>query len=504
VVLVLFVFRLFVMIHVTMVAGECVPFAKVGGLADVLGALPVALEKLGVRVTVAIPRHRAIDLAKHGFEPIVPPGSGRVALGFESVTYDVHRGVMPNSNVPVFLLGNDRFFDRDGIYVDPRTGKDYPDQADRWIFFQRAVMEFFKYATPAPDLIHCHDHQTGLIPAYIRKIYRAGHSFERTRTMFTIHNMGYQGLFPRDVMTRAGFNDAEFYPTSPFEFYGMVNFMKVGISYADLITTVSPTYAREIQESREFGYGLEGVLLERAANLIGILNGIDDQLWNPATDKLIRANYSVRDFSGKVENKKALLNKFEVDPSHLDWPVLAMISRIDVQKGFDLVMSILDYLLSKDLYFVLLGSGNKETELYLRSIIERHRTKAGIRFEFDNGSAHLTEAGADIFLMPSKYEPCGLNQMYSLRYGTVPVVRRTGGLADTVAEYDPANGAGTGFLFTKYDPEDFKAAVDRALMLWPNKEAWRALMSGGMKQEMGWAQSAKKYRDAYERMLQSA
>src|SRR5215470_9149115 len=256
-----------------MVAAECVPFAKVGGLADVIGALPMALEKLGVAVTVVIPRYADIDLKRFGFETHATPGHGRVPVGFESIPYDVFRGKIPNSSVEVFLLGNDRFFDRPGIYIDSATGGDYPDQADRWIFFQRAVMEFFKSASPAPDILHCHDHQTGLMPAYLQRFYRTDYSYPQTRSVFTIHNMGYQGLFPRDIVTRSGFSDSEFYPASPFEFYGTMNFMKVGITYGDRITTVSPTYAREIQESREFGFGLEGVLQERAANLIGILNG---------------------------------------------------------------------------------------------------------------------------------------------------------------------------------------------------------------------------------------
>ena len=487
-------------LHVVMVAGEAVPFAKVGGLGDVLGALPIALEKLGVSVTVVLPRHSVIDLQKFGFEPYPVPGDAQVQLGFESIPFDLHHGRMPNSAIDVFLIGNDRFFDRPGIYVDPATAKDYPDQADRWIFFQRAVMELFKYAWPAPDILHCHDHQAGLIPAYLRRLYRHDRTFSRTRSMFTIHNMGYQGLFPRGVMPRAGFNDAEFYPSSPFEFYGMFNFMKVGITDADLVTTVSPTYAREIRDSKEYGYGLEGVLSERSDSLIGILNGIDDEQWNPATDPLISAQYSGSKLSGKQQDKKALLEKFGLDASHLDWPLLAMISRIDVQKGFDLVVSILDDLLAKELCFVLLGSGNKETEGYLRTIVNRFPGKAGMRFEFDNGSAHITEAGADIFLMPSKYEPCGLNQMYSLRYGTVPVVRKTGGLADTVREYDPSTGEGTGFLFTEYDPGHFKAAVDRALALWPEKKEWRRLMLNGMRQELSWKESARKYVEAYERI----
>jgi starch synthase len=473
-------------LQVLMVAAEAVPFAKAGGLGDVLGALPRALESLGIRTTLAIPRYRAIDLEKFGFAPVGGP--------------DVHHALVPDSAVEVFLIGNNHYFDRDGIYFDTETGKDYSDQADRWIFFQRAVMDFFR-TRPAPDILHCHDHQTALIPAYLRKFYRD--SFPSTRSVFTIHNMGYQGLFPREAMLRAGFDDAEFYPTSPFEFYGMFNFMKVGITYSDAITTVSETYAREIQSSKEYGYGLEDVLKERSNALIGIRNGIDVELWNPTKDKLIPANYTALDLSGKLKNKHALFDKFGLNKEHPEWPVLAMISRIDIQKGFDLVVSVLDYLLAKDLYFVLLGSGNKETEGYLRTIIERHRGKAGMRFEFDNGSAHLVEAGADIFLMPSKYEPCGLNQMYSLRYGTVPIVRATGGLADTVHEYDPFTGTGTGFCFQEYDPEPFRAAIDRALALWPDRNAWRHLMRNGMQQDFGWKESAKRYVELYEGLLNS-
>src|SRR5215471_193424 len=308
---------------ILMVAGECVPFAKVGGLGDVMGALPVALEKLGLSVTVVIPRHRVIDLAKYGFEPYPVSGTGMVPLGFENVPYDLHRAKLPGSSVDVFLIGNDRFFDRPGIYVDPATGYDYPDQADRWIFFQRAAMEFFAHGFPECDILHCHDHQTALMPAYLPRFYRRTPAFARTRSVLTIHNLGYQGRFPRVVVARAGFNDWDFYPLSPFEFYGMMNFMKVGITHANLITTVSPTYAVEIQQSAEIAHGLDGVLRERRHSLVGILNGIDDQVWSPAKDPLIPAKYTRSNLSGKQEDKKALLQKFELDPSHLsDWPVL--------------------------------------------------------------------------------------------------------------------------------------------------------------------------------------
>ena len=267
-----------------------------------------------------------------------------------------------------------------------------------------------------------------------------------------------------------------------------------------MITTVSPTYAQEIKSSGEFGYGLEGVLQARSQQLIGILNGIDEKVWGPEVDTLIAARYNSKDLAGKAQNKIALLKKFGLDTSHPERPLLAMISRIDVQKGFDLLVSVLDYLLSKDLYFALLGAGNKDTEAYLRTIINRYPGKAGMRFEFDNGSAHITEAGADIFLMPSKYEPCGLNQMYSLRYGTVPVVRRTGGLADTVTEYDPASRTGTGFVFSGYDAGQFKSAIDRALKLWPKKSEWKRLMLNGMKQDFSWKESARKYAKAYQEL----
>jgi starch synthase len=490
--------------RVVMVAAECLPFAKAGGLGDVIGVLPVELEKLGLDVSILLPRYRSIDLQKFGFQPYAVRSDARVTLGWEQLPYDVHVGAIPGSSVKVFLLGNNRFFDRDGIYFDPGTGKDFHDQADRWIFFNRAAMEFLKNETPNADIIHCHDHQTALIPAYLRRFYRHDGGFSRTRSVYTIHNLGYQGLFPREVMMRAGFDDAEFYPTSPFEFYGAFNFMKVGIVYADLITTVSPTYAREIQDGKEYGYGLEGVLRERSRDIVGILNGVDVQSWDPKTDPLIPNHFDVAKLEGKKQNKRALLREFGLDGSRLDRPVLSMISRIDVQKGFDLLVTILDYLLSKDLHFLLLGTGNKETEAYLRTVVDRYPGKASIRFAFENQLAHLTEAGADIFLMPSKYEPCGLNQMYSLRYGTVPVVRATGGLADTITEFNPETGEGTGFRFDAYDPADFRSAVDRALAVWPDRKLWTKLMRNGMKQDFSWSRSASKYMDVYTGLRKSS
>jgi starch synthase len=475
--------------HIVMLGGECVPFAKVGGLADVLGALPRELEKLGFSIDVILPQYRSIDLARFGFEPVT-------GLGFTS--FEIHRSTLPDSQVEVFLVGNPLFFGRAGIYTDPATGADYPDQADRWIFFQRSAMDFIRTALGPVDVLHCHDHQTGLIPAYLQRFYRSDPVFARTSTVFTIHNMGYQGVFPGDTMARTGFNPAEFFPLSAFEFYGMLNFMKVGVVFADAVTTVSETYAREIQQSGEFGYGLEAVLRSRAEPPIGILNGIDYEIWNPSKDPCLAATYSVVEFARKQENKKALFREFGLDEARLAQPLLGMISRIDVQKGFDLILAVLDDLLSYDVTFVLLGSGNKETENKLRAIVAAHPGQAGLRLDYNDSLAHLIEGGADIFLMPSKYEPCGLNQMYSMRYGTVPVVRATGGLADTVVEFDPAMGIGTGFRFGPYDPFHFREAVLRALRYWESEDAWGRIIRNGMTMDFSWARSARRYGEVYE------
>jgi len=481
-------------LHIVMVAGEAVPFAKVGGLADVLGALPPELERLGFTVSIVIPRYRSIDLQKFGFEPI---------LRLETLPFDVHRSVLPGSKVSAYLIGNDTFFGRDGIYTDPATRHDYSDQADRWIFFQQSAMEFIRLGLPSVDFLHCHDHQTALIPAYLQRFYRDYAPLQRAGSVLTIHNMGYQGIFPASTMARSGFDYGEFYPMSPFEFHASMNFMKVGIMFADAVTTVSETYAREIQSSEEFGYGLQGVLHDRSDPPLGILNGIDYEIWNPATDPFLPAPYSADQLEGKQTAKDAVLREFGLDVSRRDRPLLAMISRIEVQKGFDLTAAILEDLLQlHDISFVLLGNGNREIESQLQSIVERHPQRAGLRLGFNNQLAHLIEAGADIFLMPSKYEPCGLNQMYSMRYGTVPVVRATGGLADTVLEFEPATGEGTGFRFENYTPSDFMNAIERALHYWNDKPAWARVVRNGMKTDFSWSRSAQRYAELYETLQQ--
>jgi starch synthase len=480
--------------RVVMVAGEAAPYAKVGGLADVMGALPPQLEKLGIAVSILIPRYRSIDLQRHGFHPY--PVSG-------DLNFDVQTTVLPQSSVRVFLIGINYYFDRDGIYLDSATGKDYPDQAERWIAFQRAALEFVRVSLSPVDILHCHDHQAALIPGYRQKLYSRHPGLSRTRTVLTIHNMGYQGIFPPAVMAKSGFDVAEFFPGSPFEYFGQLNFLKVGIAFADLVTTVSPKYASEIEESRELSFGLNGVLNDRPDRVLGILNGIDYDVWNPLADRLIPARFSGRSdeaLEGKTIDKRALLHAFGLDDSRMDKPLLSMLTRIDVQKGIDLVIEVLDELLDRDLSFILLGTGNRESEDTLKEIADRHPGRMGLRLTYDESLSHLVFAGADMFLMPSKYEPSGLTQLYSMCYGTVPVVRTTGGLADTVQDFDPYTGQGTGFCFTAYESNAFKEAIFRAVEVWNNRPMWRSLMRNGMASDFSWTRSAKQYLDAYQKL----
>ncbi|HET9129398.1 MAG TPA: glycogen synthase, partial [Terriglobia bacterium] len=387
--------------------------------------------------------------------------------------------VLPQSSVRVFLIGINSYFDRDGIYLDSKTGLDYPDQADRWIAFQRAALEFVRVVLSPVDVLHCHDHQAALVPGYLRRLYSGHPQFSRSRTVLTIHNMGYQGIFPPTAMAKSGFNVSEFFPGSPFEYYGQINFLKVGIAFADLVSTVSPKYAMEIEESSELSFGLNGVLKDRPDRVLGILNGIDYSVWNPLVDLMIPARFSgssEASMEGKAIDKRALLHAFGLDDSRMDRPLLAMLTRIDVQKGIDLVIGVLEGLLGRDLSFILLGTGNRESENALKEIAARHPGRMGLRLEYDESLSHLVFAGADMFLMPSKYEPCGLTQLYSMCYGTVPIVRATGGLADTVQDYDTNTGQGTGFCFSAYEPAAFEEAILRAVEIWNNKSAWRTLM----------------------------
>ncbi|HUX06236.1 MAG TPA: glycogen synthase GlgA [Acidobacteriota bacterium] len=485
--------------RVLLASAEIVPFAKEGGLADVAGALPKALAEVGVDIRAVMPLYGGIDRDKFGIKSLesIPPLE--IPMGPDTETAAVYATKIPGSDVPVYMIANGRFFDRKGVYNDPETGEGYSDNAFRFIFFQKAVIELLRHLNWTPEVIHCNDFHTGLIPYYVRS--RRGELRELEATLFSIHNLAYQGVVPLEIMPVAEIPLEKFYPMSPFEFYGKVNMMKVGIVYATLINTVSPTYAREIQSDAEFGAGLEGVLRSRASDLSGIINGIDYSVWNPEIDSLIPHQFSAADLKGKELNKQELLKHYNLPQRKGRVPLIGIISRLADQKGFDILEESLDRLMEQDIQMVVLGTGVRKYHELFEAAAAKYPEKLGVSLAFDNALAHLIEAGSDMFLMPSRYEPCGLNQLYSLRYGTIPVVRATGGLADTIADYNPESGRGTGFSFKEYSGHALFGAVQRAVRLFADGKSWKALIGNAMTADFSWKSSAEKYLKLYNRAV---
>jgi len=536
-------------------AAEMVPFAKVGGLADVAGALTRELALLGHEVYGYLPVYPSV---RRHWEQLAPRkiSDVQVPLGDTLLEGAIHVGAVPGSPAKLILLECDPLYDRPNPYVDPTTGTDWPDNPRRFGFFCRALPIACTLLEWVPDVLHLNDYQLGLLALIMKEQHRAG-VFQNVAICYSIHNLGYQGIFPAElpppdntdrsgtsaaradadgagadgagpdgvdadgvgsdsaavrgsarsadaardalaeVLTQLGLREDQFWPMGPLEFHGRVNLMKAGLWYADLITTVSPTYAEEIQ-TPEHGFGLDGVLRDRSDHLIGILNGIDADYWNPETDPLIPYNYGPSDFQRKRENKRRLLEVTHL-PVEDRTPVIGMVGRLVEQKGLDILAGILDtFLKENEVRIVVLGSGQPEYETLLKKAARRFPKKLAVSTGFDEPLAHLIEAGSDFFLMPSRYEPCGLNQMYSMRYGTIPIVRRTGGLADTVEEFNPERGTGSGFVFTDYSPGALRAALERALAAYQHTSAFKALITRVMRRDFSWAHSARKYIEAYE------
>jgi starch synthase len=477
---------------VLVASSEIVPFAKTGGLADVCGALPKALRRIGVEADCVLPLYRCVDRTRFPFsgqgEAVLVPLGNREEQGSVEET-DAGGGVR------AFLVRNDRYFDREFLY-GTRDG-DYVDNSERFTFFCRAVMEWIALSGQRYDIIHCNDWQTALLPVYVRTLYADREPFPRTGTVFTVHNLGYQGLFWNHDLPMMGLGWELFTPRG-LEFYGKINLMKGGLLYADILSTVSDTYSREIQ-TPEYGYGLEGVLYDRREDLYGIVNGIDDEEWHPAADRWIAANYSANDLSGKAVCRRDLISVFGLPKG--DEPVLGLIGRLTGQKGFDLVERIGEWLAEQPLRVVILGSGERKHEEAMEKLGRKYPDRIAIRVAYDNALAHKIEAGSDMYLMPSRYEPCGLNQIYSLKYGTVPIVRETGGLADTVVDADENPAAGTGFTFRRFEAEELKGAVARALAAYADRSRWDAIVRRGMALDFSWEASARAYVDLYGKAL---
>jgi starch synthase len=482
-------------LRVVVVASEVVPFAKTGGLADVTGALAVALGHQGHQVSVIMPRYPVIEHAVRSLEKVhdalvVPMGPG--------VEYGAVWRAKLAPKIPVYFIEHQQYFNRDALYTGAEG--DYPDNAQRFAFFAKAALEACRALNLKPDVLHCHDWQSALIPAYLKSTLHDDPDFASIGSLMTIHDLAYQGLFPPEVMEFLQLPPQTYSPEG-IEFYGRVNYLKAGIVYADLVSTVSRRYSQEIQ-TPAFGFGLDGILRYRGQDVYGILNGIDDREWNPARDRLIAARYTAADLAGKRLCKQALVGAFGLAAERMNAPLVGMISRLVDQKGFELLENAIHRLLALDLGLVILGTGEARYEEFLRSISERYAGQVGVRIGFDNSLAHKIEAGCDIFLMPSRFEPCGLNQMYSLRYGTIPVVHGTGGLDDSIESYDPESAEGNGFKFESYDAEALLASLQQAVALYHDREAWERLMRRGMQMDFSWASPARAYGDLYAKALE--
>lgn len=474
---------------------EAVPFAKTGGLADVAGALPRALADAGCDVRIILPGYGSIDRSAFGFRPI---GEAAVPVGGKLAPVQFFESTLPNTAVPVYLIGNRHYFDRPGLYGE--GGQDYPDSLERFTVFCRGTLALLRHVRWSPQVLHSQDWQTALLPVWLRTEPR-DEVFTETGTLFTVHNLAYQGLFPAEQLPLTGLRPEIFTP-SGIEFYGKINLMKGGLVFADLLTTVSEQYAREIQ-TPEFGCGLEGVLRARADALIGILNGVDYRAWDPATDRYIAAPYTADDLAGKAVCKADLQRRVGL-AAERGSPLIGMITRLADQKGLDLVSAVIETVLRTGTQFTLLGTGDPVYHTRFQKLAEQYRGRAAVTLGFDESLAHRIEAGADIFLMPSRYEPSGLNQLYSLRYGTPPVVRKTGGLADTIEDATPdalAGGTANGFVFEDYTPAALLDAITRALAAFQKPDVWRRIQDTGMRQDFSWGRSAARYVAAYRRVM---
>src|SRR5215472_8446379 len=476
--------------HIAFVASECVPFSKTGGLADVVGALPRALANLGHQISVYLPRYRQTKLpeARAVVRSITVPFDDRYRFCSVASGGEQH-------GVKYYFVDYPPYFDRDALYGTP-TG-DYPDNAERFALFSRAVVEATKILG-VPQVFHCHDWQSALVPVLLRTLYAEDPAFRDVATIFTIHNIGYQGLFPAEILPLLML-PWDLFTISKMEFFGQVNFLKGALVLSDYVTSVSRKYSQEIQTT-EYGFGLEGVLRDRAATVTGILNGVDYSEWSPEADQFIAANYSPADLSGKAQDKRELLAAFGITNSEVKMPVIGIVSRFAAQKGFDLIAQIMDRLAREDMILVVLGTGDKEYEEMFLRLQKQFPHKIAVKVAYDNAIAQKIEAGADMFLMPSRYEPCGLNQIYSLKYGTVPIVRATGGLDDTIEPWDARTGKGTGFKFTEYNGEALLQTIKEALHAYRDQTSWQVLMRNGMSKDFSWNASAREYGKIYEKV----
>ena len=473
---------------VCFITSECVPYVKTGGLADVSGSLPYALNKNNADVKIFLPLYDTIDRIKYGIKP-AEGLSDSVSIGSTNYSYNVFH-TKHASVLDVYFIECPEYFNRGVVYTND------VDENERYILVQHAILKTLQKMKWAPDVFHCNDWQSALIPSLLKLQYSWDTLFKKSKSLLSIHNIGYQGIFSEDSVVKAGFEGSLFVLGGPFEYNRFVNFLKAGIYYADVISTVSPTYAKEIQ-TPEFGSGLDGVLRSRGGNVYGILNGIDNNDWNPRTDKLIKKNYTFPTIKDKYENKKHLLEISGLE-SDVNIPLFGIVSRLAWQKGFELILELMNERIDENFKLVILGAGEKKYEDAFSALMNKYPDKVKIFIEYNNVIAHLITAGSDFFFMPSRYEPCGLNQMYSLNYGTLPIVRNVGGLADTVIDIENENG--NGFSFNEFALAGLEYTFDKALRLYEDKNKMKNVIKRGMYSDFSWDKSAKEYLDLYQKI----
>ena len=483
-------------LKICLATSELTPLAKTGGLADVASALSVYLDGKGHDIRVLIPLYSSIDTSAMEITPVNFMQNLHMQIGDHHLQYSIDTASLPGTDLAIYLLRCPHFYSRPGIYTSDS------DEHLRFILLSRAAIEMCQQMGFAPDIFHCHDWHTSLIPLYLKTRYAWDDLFENTRSVLTIHNIGYQGVFSADILHDLGLQDKYDKLHQDDRANGMVNFLKNGVIYADLLTTVSPTYAQEIL-GPEYGMGLQDLLQQRRNSLVGILNGVDQDEWNPANDSLIPHSYDSRRIAGKKKNKLALKQELGMDCND-DMPLIGIVTRLTPQKGIDLIQQVVPEMLTNRRFgLAILGSGDSRYEHFFSWLQDHHRDRVCFYRGFSNKLAHLIEAGSDMFLMPSLFEPCGLNQMYSLRYGTVPIVRRTGGLADSVQQFDPSSGEGTGIVFNDYNATALGWAINYALDLYPDKKAWRKLMRNGMAMDYSWEHQGQVYVDLFRQITET-
>jgi len=480
-------------LKICLASSELTPLAKTGGLADVASALSGFLQRDGHDIRVLMPFYSSIDTSDMEVTPVDYLQNQPIKMGHHHLQYSIDTARLPGTELAIYLLRCPELYDRSGVYTQDA------DEHLRFILLSRASIEMCQKMGFAPDIFHCHDWHTSLVPLYLKTRYAWDRLFENTRSVLTIHNIGYQGVFSADILPDLGLQHETDKLHQDDISHGMINFLKTGVLYADLLTTVSPNYAEEILDP-EYGMGLQDILRQRRNSLVGILNGVDFNEWNPAADALIPHAYDSRRIAGKKKNKLALMKELDLDCSD-DMPLIGMVTRLTGQKGLDLVEQVLPEMMQQRRFaLAILGSGESHYEQFFSWLQNRYRDRVCFYRGFNNKLAHMIEAGSDMFLMPSLFEPCGLNQMYSLRYGTVPIVRRTGGLADSVQQFDPSSKKGTGIVFNDYNASALGWAINFALDLYPEKTTWRKLVRNGMAMDYSWEKQGHLYVDLFYRL----